>query len=85
MKLRIIAAVLLLLFLGLAILEARVLRTEYGRACDQYQSHCAQILGLDTRTAELQKKLESQNVMIHFDDALVPQNGGGEIADIGHV
>jgi peptidoglycan hydrolase CwlO-like protein len=61
MKLRIIAAVLLLLFLGLAILEARVLRTEYGRACDQYQSHCAQILELDTRTAELQKKLESLN------------------------
>jgi hypothetical protein len=35
--------------------------------------------------AVLQKKLESQNVMIHFDDALVPQNGGGEVADIGHV
>ncbi len=33
----------------------------------------------------LQAKLASQNVMIHFDDALVPENGGGEIADIGHI
>jgi hypothetical protein len=33
----------------------------------------------------LQKTLAEQDVMIHFDDALVPENGGGESFDFGHI
>ena len=51
-------------------------------ACQAIDTKCG-IHEIDVPT--LQAKLASQNVMIHFDDALVPQNGGGETADIGHV
>lgn len=33
----------------------------------------------------LQKTLAEQDVMIHFDDSLVPENGGGESFDFGHI
>lgn len=75
MKLRIIAAVLLLLFLGLAVLEAGVLRTEYRRAYEQYQSHCIQVQELDENTAELQKKLDSLN----FDQAQIQQDQADQL------
>ncbi len=39
---------------------------------------------VDVDIAELQARLEKNGIMIHFDDALVPENGGGEYADIGH-
>ena len=38
--------------------------------------------------SELQKKLENQNVMIHFDDSLIPDGkdeGTGEKVDVGHI
>jgi hypothetical protein len=35
--------------------------------------------------ARLQKTLEKQNVIIHFDDSWIPQNGGGERVDTGHI
>jgi len=36
--------------------------------------------------AQLQKDLEQENVMIHFDDALVPENiKTREVVDIGHI
>lgn len=36
---------------------------------------------------KLQKILESQNVDIHFDDSLIPEDtlNSGETADIGHI
>ncbi|MBQ6907202.1 MAG: FAD-dependent oxidoreductase, partial [Clostridia bacterium] len=42
------------------------------------------IYGIDVPT--LQNKLESQNVMIHFDDSLIPKDlkNSGEKVDIGH-
>jgi len=33
----------------------------------------------------LQQTLAKQNVMIHFDDSWIPQNGGGERVDTGHI
>lgn len=43
------------------------------------------IYGIDIKT--LQKKLESQNVDIHFDDSLVPDNmeNIGEYVSLGHI
>lgn len=43
------------------------------------------IYGVDVKG--LQEKLEAQNVMIHFDDALIPkdQEDAGETVDIGHI
>lgn len=75
MKLRIIAALLLLIFLGLAILEARFLHTAYGQASDQYQSHCAHIQDLEDQTAQLQKKLDSLN----FDKAQGQQDQADQL------
>lgn len=41
---------------------------------------------LDIDISELQAKLESENVIIHFDDALVPEDTGKiETVDIGHI
>lgn len=41
---------------------------------------------LDIDISELQKKLESENVIIHFDDALVPEDTSKiETVDIGHI
>ena len=42
------------------------------------------IFGIDVKT--LQDKLESQNVMIHFDDSLIPDDleNSGEAVDVGH-
>lgn len=33
----------------------------------------------------LQKTLERQNVLIHFDDSWVPESGGGERVETGHI
>ena len=44
------------------------------------------IYGIDIKT--LQNTLESENVMIHFDDSLIPdtsKEGVGEKVDIGHI
>jgi len=39
----------------------------------------------DVDIAKLQEILESQNVMVHFDDALVPDTDEREEVDIGHI
>ena len=53
---------------------------------------CAAALALETGmgvdavdVGKLQKTLERQGVMLHFDDAWVPQSGGGERVDTGHI
>ena len=53
---------------------------------------CAAALALETGmgvdavdVGKLQKTLERQGVMLHFDDAWVPKSGGGERVDTGHI
>lgn len=42
--------------------------------------------GIDkVNVPSLQKILEEQNVMIHFDDELIPEGRGGERVQIGHI
>lgn len=56
-----------------------------GNACSQAIDERMPIYGISI--SELQKKLENQNVMIHFDDSLIPDGKGegtGEKVDVGH-
>ena len=57
-----------------------------GNACSQAIDERMPIYGISI--SELQKKLENQNVMIHFDDSLIPDGKGegtGEKVDVGHI
>ena len=57
-----------------------------GDACAQAIDTDKPIYGIDIKT--LQNTLESENVMIHFDDSLIPdtsKEGVGEKVDIGHI
>ncbi len=55
-----------------------------GAAADLALSAGCDITKVDIPT--LQRKLSSENVIIHFDDALVPEDTSRvEIADIGHI
>lgn len=57
-----------------------------GNACSQAIDERMPIYGISI--SELQKKLENQNVMTHFDDSLIPDGKGegtGEKVDVGHI
>lgn len=55
-----------------------------GVACSIAIDDNADIYGIDIR--KLQKKPENQNVMIHFDDSLVPEKEAGDVSAVidGH-
>ncbi len=69
MKLRIIAAVLLLAVLVAAVWEARILRTEYHNARELHESHAEQLRELDAQAARLQRELDA----LTMDEALRQQ------------
>ena len=57
-----------------------------GNACSQAIDERMPIYGISI--SELQKKLENQNVMIHFDDSLISDGKGegtGEKVVVGHI
>lgn len=59
MKLRIIAAVLLPVFLALAILSANILQTELGQIQDRNRSHLNQAAELQSQADQLRKALDT--------------------------